>query len=86
MVTIRKLRGKWQAIIRKKDHKHIAKTFINKITASKWAKDVEARMDRNIYEDFTKDHITRSKDCSSFLQLVLIGTESESFEKYLKLY
>ena len=49
MATIRKLRGKWQAIIRKKDHKHIAKTFINKLTASKWAKDVEARMDRNIY-------------------------------------
>ena len=62
MATIRKLRGKWQAIIRKKDHKHIAKTFINKITASKWAKDVEARMDRNIYEDFTKAAASTLKD------------------------
>lgn len=56
MATIRKQRGKWQVIIRKKDYPNISKVFIEKRTANKWAKQVETEMERGIFEDFTKAH------------------------------
>ena len=46
MATIRKQRGKWQVIIRKKDYPNISKVFIEKRTANKWAKQVETEMER----------------------------------------
>ncbi len=49
MASLRKLKsGKWQVIIRKKHQPQIIKSFIDKSTARKYGKDVEARMDRNI--------------------------------------
>ena len=53
MAYIRKMRNKWQAIVRKKNYPHVCRSFFEKSTASKWAKDVETQMDRNIYEDFS---------------------------------
>ena len=51
---IRKIKsGKWQVIIRKKNYPHVAKSFLDKSTASKYGKDVEVQMDRKIYEDFS---------------------------------
>ena len=53
MATIRKIRGKWQSIISKKNYPHLARTFQDKSTVRRWARSVEARMDRNIYEGFS---------------------------------
>ena len=53
MATIRKRESKsgitWQAIIRKKGQKQVARTFDYKEDAEKWARSVEREMDTNAY-------------------------------------
>mgnify|MGYP003119696780 FL=1 len=54
MATIRKIRsGKWFVEIRKKGYPNISKAFLEKSTASKWAREVEMQMDKNIFEDYS---------------------------------
>ena len=54
MSSLRKLKsGSWQVAIRKKDQPVIYKTYKEKGLASKFGKDVEARMQRNIFEDYS---------------------------------
>ena len=54
MATIRKIRsGKWFVEIRKQGYPNISKAFLEKSTASKWAREVEMQMDKNIFEDYS---------------------------------
>lgn len=46
MATIRKLRGRWQAQVRRRGMKPRCKSFDSKIEAEKWARDLEAQVDR----------------------------------------
>jgi integrase len=46
MATIRKLRGRWQAQVRRRGTKPRAKSFDSKAEAEKWARDLEAQVDR----------------------------------------
>lgn len=46
MATIRKLRGRWQAQVRRRGMKSRCKSFDTKIEAEKWARDLEAQVDR----------------------------------------
>jgi integrase len=46
MATIRKLRGKWQAQVRRKGMAPRAKSFAFKQDAERWARDLEAQLDR----------------------------------------
>jgi integrase len=46
MATIRKLRGKWQAQVRRKGMAPRAKSFTSKQDAERWARDLEAQLDR----------------------------------------
>ena len=41
MAYIRKMRNKWQAIVRKKNYPHVCRSFFEKSTASKWAKEAD---------------------------------------------
>ncbi len=50
MATIRKLRGKWQAIIRTRGIQ-TSRVFIKKQLASDWANKVEAEIINGTYED-----------------------------------
>ena len=50
MATIRKLRGKWQAIIRTRGV-HNSRVFTKKALASQWANKVEAEIINGTYED-----------------------------------
>ena len=53
MASIRKLKsGKWQVVIRKSNHKHIFKTFIEKAVAKKFARDVEQQIEKDVYTDY----------------------------------
>ena len=53
MASIRKRKsGKWQVVIRKSNHKHIFKTFIEKGVARKWARDVESQIEKDVYSDY----------------------------------
>ncbi|RVG71833.1 site-specific integrase [Sinorhizobium meliloti] len=46
MATIRKLRGRWQAQVRRRGLKPRCKSFDTKQEAEKWARDLEAQVDR----------------------------------------
>ncbi len=46
MATIRKLRGRWQAQVRRRGMKPRCKSFETKLEAEKWARDLEAQVDR----------------------------------------
>lgn len=46
MATIRKLRGKWQAQVRRKGMAPRAKSFESKADAERWARNLEAEVDR----------------------------------------
>ena len=65
MATLRKMRSKWQVIIRKKNYPTVVRSFIEKSTASKFAKDVETQMDKQIFQDLTgasNNHLKRAND------------------------
>ena len=53
MATIRKKHGKWKVEIRKSGYPNIYRTFFEKATALKYAKDIETQMDKNIFEDYS---------------------------------
>lgn len=46
MATIRKLRGRWQAQVRRRGTKPRCKSFDTKTDAEKWARELEAQVDR----------------------------------------
>ncbi|MCZ4072541.1 site-specific integrase [Agrobacterium sp. LMR679] len=46
MATIRKLRGRWQAQVRRRGMKSRCKSFDTKLEAEKWARELEAQVDR----------------------------------------
>ncbi|MEC5293585.1 site-specific integrase [Aurantimonas sp. C2-6-R+9] len=46
MATIRKLRGRWQAQVRRRGMKPRAKSFDSKAEAERWARDLETQVDR----------------------------------------
>ena len=47
MATIRKIRRKWQSIVRRKKI-HVSKTFLKKSDARKWADKIEAQIIYNL--------------------------------------
>lgn len=47
MATIRKLRGRWQAAVRRKGMQPRSKSFDSKSDAERWACSLEAELDRN---------------------------------------
>ncbi len=54
MATIRKLRGRWQASVRRKGSKPQAKSFDKKCDAERWARDLENEIDRRGFVPDTK--------------------------------
>ena len=54
MATIRKLRGKWQAMVRRKGIAPRSKSFDKKTDAEKWARDLETQVDASGYVPDTK--------------------------------
>jgi integrase len=53
MAYIRKLRDKWQVVIRRKNYPNISKVFIQKSLANKWAKETELAMEKEQFEDLS---------------------------------
>jgi len=51
MATIRKLRGKHQAIIRRSGFPQQSKVFLTKKLAQEWVRDIEGKMDRGLFMD-----------------------------------
>ncbi|HET9403805.1 MAG TPA: hypothetical protein VFO57_04415 [Burkholderiales bacterium] len=60
MATIRQRQsGKWQAIVRRKGHLPVSRSFLNKADGERWARQTESEMDRGVFVDRTPaEHIT----------------------------
>lgn len=46
MATFRNRSGKWRARVQVKGHAALSKTFINKVDAERWAKQIEVEMQK----------------------------------------
>ena len=53
MATIRKRLGKWEVRVRRYSNKTISNTFIEKADAHKWAREVESKIEKGLYEDLS---------------------------------
>lgn len=51
MASIRYRNGKWQARVRRHGHPAVEKTFQTRVDAERWARQLEAEMDRGLYVD-----------------------------------
>ena len=58
MATFRNRSGKWQARIQVKGHAALCKTFINKVDAERWAKQVEVEIQKGSYNNLVLDERT----------------------------
>jgi len=49
MATFRNRHGQWQARVKSQGHYPLSKTFINKVDAERWAKQVEVDIQKGSY-------------------------------------
>jgi len=63
MATIRKIKsGRWQVSIRKSNHRHIYKSFVEKAVARRFAREVENQIEKDIYTDYGNAETITIKD------------------------
>jgi len=83
MATIRKIRNKWQVLIRKHNLKPIYKTFILKEDAVKWSRETEVKIEQGLYQDFTLARTTKLKDVlAEYRDTVSLNKRSFIIERY----
>jgi len=83
MATIRKIRNKWQALIRKHNLKPIYKTFILKEDAVKWSRETEVKIEQGLYQDLTLAKTTTLKDVlAQYRDRVSVNKKGHDQERY----
>ena len=74
MAVIRKHYGKWQVVIRKKNHPPVYRSFISKADASNWARESEKNIERGVYANM--DEANRTK-LSELLERYVLEVSSQ---------
>jgi len=83
MATFRKRLGKWEVRVRRYNNKTISKTFIEKEDANKWARDVETKIEKGLYEDLSQaNNITLKELMQVYFKDVTISKMGHKEEKY----
>ena len=84
MATIRRLRGKWQAQVRRKGIPPRAKSFALKIDAEKWARNLEAELDRcgSLPDTPAAEQMTIRELFERYLREITPAKRSSSSETY----
>ena len=54
MATFRKRLGKWEVRVRRYSNATLSKTFMEKADADKWAREVEVKIEKGLYEDLSQ--------------------------------
>ena len=54
MATFRKRLGKWEVRVRRYSNATLSKTFLEKADADKWAREVEVKIEKGLYEDLSQ--------------------------------
>ena len=84
MATIRRLRGRWQAQVRRKGIPPRAKSFDTKIDAEKWARNLETELDRcgNLPDTRLAEQMTVRTMFERYLQEITPHKRSARSEHY----
>jgi integrase len=83
MATIRKLRGRWQAQLRRRGVPPRAKSFDKRIDAERWARDLEAEADRSgwVADTRTAEKTTLGELLARYANEVMPTKRGAVFEK-----
>ncbi|MEP9399776.1 site-specific integrase [Mesorhizobium sp. KR2-14] len=84
MATIRRLRGRWQAQVRRKGIAPRAKSFDSKADAERWARNLEAELDRcgNLPDTRLAERMTIKELFERYLREITPQKRSASSEAY----
>ena len=83
MATFRNRHGKWQARVARKGLQPVSKSFQNKQDAERWARQVEADIDRGSYTNVALAERTLLKDIiERYIQEVTLQTRSMREDRY----
>jgi len=83
MASIRNREGKWQARITRQGHSPISKSFLSRQDAERWARQVEADIDRGSYTNVALAERTLLKDViERYIQEVTLQTRSMREDRY----
>ena len=76
MATFRKRLGKWEVRVRRYSNATLSKTFLEKADADKWAREVEVKIEKGLYEDLSQANTITLRE--------LLQTYFKDFWKYLR--
>ncbi len=83
MASIRNRSGKWQARITRQGHSPISKSFLNRQDAERWARQVEADIDKGSYTNVALAEHTLLKDViQRYIQEVTLQIRSMKEDRY----
>ncbi len=83
MATFRNRHGKWQARVQRKGQQPVSKSFQCKEDAQRWARQVEAEIDKGSYTNIALAEKTLFKDViERYLQEVAVRTRSMKEDTY----
>ncbi len=77
--------GNWQALIRRKGYKPVTKSFNTKQEAERWARSIEADLDKGIYVDTTLAEKTSFKELIERYMREVIPTMRSTKEDLIRL-
>ena len=83
MATFRNRHGKWQARVQRKGQQPVSKSFQSKDDAQRWARQVEAEIDKGSYTNVALAERTPLKDViERYIQEVTLQTRSMKEDRY----
>jgi integrase len=83
MATFRNRHGKWQARVQRKGQQPVSKSFQSKEDAQKWARQVEAEIDKGSYTNIALAERTLFKEViERYVQEVTLNTRSMKEDSY----
>ena len=83
MATIRKHWNKWQVLIRRQGHTHIAKSFTSYSDATKYAQESETNIEKGLFEDMSEANQTTLRDTlRRYKDEVIVSKKGAKQERY----
>lgn len=81
MATIRKHRGKWQAIVRRKGQGSTSKTFHIRRDAERWARDQERKLDNGTFGKLAPHEVTLAELLTRYRDTITVTKKGAPQEK-----
>jgi len=83
MATFRRRLGKWEVRVRRYSNKTLSKTFLQKDDADKWAREVEVKIEKGLYEDLSQANtITLRELMETYYKDITVNKLGKNEEMY----